>query len=74
MPQLDLVLVAGNHDSPARLEAPVPLLDALEIRVVGALTRDGAGCKECERLLVPLHGKDGEIQAWCSWPNLKATG
>ncbi|WP_205314185.1 metallophosphoesterase family protein, partial [Rheinheimera maricola] len=27
-PQLDIVVIAGNHDSPGRLEAPAPLLEA----------------------------------------------
>ncbi len=66
MPGLDVVLVAGNHDSPARLEAPAPLLDALGIRVVGAVSRDAQGQQQSERLLVPLRGKGGEIEAWCA--------
>jgi len=63
-PDLDTVVVAGNHDSPGRLEAPVPLLEALGVRVVGALphSRDGL---DLDRLLVPLH-ESGEVAAWCA--------
>jgi exonuclease SbcD len=66
LPGLELVLIAGNHDSPARLEAPGPILDALRVRVVGSVTRDAMGRLETERLLVPLHDRRGEVAAWCA--------
>src|ERR1044072_9068575 len=34
-PRLDIVVIGGNHDSAARLDAPDPLFAALEVRVVG---------------------------------------
>jgi exonuclease SbcD len=64
-PQLDLVIVGGNHDSPGRLEAPGPLLETHGIHVVGHVTRDSAGRIELERLVLPLTGKDGAVAAWC---------
>jgi exonuclease SbcD len=64
-PQLDLVIIAGNHDSPGRLEAPAPLLEAHGTSVIGHVVRDGEGQIDLERHLVPLHGKDGAVQAWC---------
>jgi exonuclease SbcD len=64
-PQLDIVLVAGNHDSPGRLEAPGPLLEAHGTRVVGHVTRNADGEIDIERMVVPLTGRDGEIKAWC---------
>ena len=64
-PQLDIVIIAGNHDSPGRLEAPGPLLEAHGTRVVGHVTRDAAGNIDLERFIVPLTGKDGKVQAWC---------
>src|SRR5690349_8399639 len=39
LPALDVVIVGGNHDSAARLDAPDPLLRALGIRVIGGLPR-----------------------------------
>ena len=38
-PQLDLVVIAGNHDSPGRLEAPGPLLEAHGTQVIGNVPR-----------------------------------
>jgi exonuclease SbcD len=64
-PQLDIVVIAGNHDSPGRLEAPGPLLEAHGTRVVGHVLRDAAGNIDVERFLVPLTGKDGAVRAWC---------
>lgn len=65
MPALDIVLIAGNHDSPARLEAPGPLLAAHGIAVVGQVTRDADGNIDLERLILPLRNKTGEVAAWC---------
>ncbi|MCS0584487.1 exonuclease SbcCD subunit D C-terminal domain-containing protein [Massilia pinisoli] len=64
-PQLDIVVIAGNHDSPGRLEAPGPLLEAHGTRVIGHVVRDAAGAIDVERFLVPLTGKDGAVRAWC---------
>jgi exonuclease SbcD len=64
-PQLDIVIVAGNHDSPGRLEAPGPLLEAHGTRVVGHVLRDAEGRIDIERMVVPLTGRDGEVKAWC---------
>ncbi|WP_332879482.1 exonuclease SbcCD subunit D C-terminal domain-containing protein [Massilia sp. S19_KUP03_FR1] len=63
-PQLDIVVIAGNHDSPGRLEAPGPLLEAHGTVVIGHVARTMDGEIDLERLLVPLHGKDGTVQAW----------
>jgi len=63
-PQLDIVVIAGNHDSPGRLEAPGPLLEAHGTIVIGNVARNGNGEIDLDRLLVPLHGKDGSVQAW----------
>jgi exonuclease SbcD len=64
-PQLDIVVVAGNHDSPGRLEAPGPLLEAHGTTVVGHVVRDADGEIDLERMVVPLRDKGGAVQAWC---------
>jgi exonuclease SbcD len=64
-PQLDIVVVAGNHDSPGRLEAPGPLLEAHGTRVVGHVVRNSDGEIDLERMVVPLTGRDGKVKAWC---------
>lgn len=38
-PELQIVVTAGNHDAPGRLEAPAPLLAAMGTTVVGAVQR-----------------------------------
>ena len=64
-PQLDIVIIAGNHDSPGRLEAPGPLLEAHGTRVVGHVERKDDGAIDLERLLVPLSDRTGAVKAWC---------
>lgn len=63
LPHLNTVLIAGNHDSPARLEAPRPFLQLLDAVVSGQVWR--AGGHDLESLVVPLKNKTGEIVAWC---------
>ncbi|WP_426338663.1 exonuclease SbcCD subunit D C-terminal domain-containing protein [Pseudoduganella sp. S-14] len=63
-PQLDIVVIAGNHDSPGRLEAPGPLLEVHGTTVVGYPHRGADGKIDMERMLVPLTGKDGAVAAW----------
>ncbi|KQV46106.1 exonuclease SbcCD subunit D C-terminal domain-containing protein [Duganella sp. Root336D2] len=63
-PQLDIVVIAGNHDSPGRLEAPGPLLEVHGTTVIGYPHRDADGSLAIERMLVPLTGKDGATAAW----------
>ncbi len=63
VPSLQIVQIGGNHDSPARLEAPDPILRSLRIRSVGRLPRDG-GSIDLERVLIPLRDAGGEVAAW----------
>ena len=64
VPHLNIVLTAGNHDSPARLEAPSPLLSMFDTHVVGQVSRS-ADEDALERLVVPLRDRHGDIRAWC---------
>ena len=64
-PRLDLIVIAGNHDSPGRLEAPGPLLEAHGTRVVGHILRDAQGAIDLERLVLPLTDASGAVAAWC---------
>jgi len=65
LPNLNIILIGGNHDSASRLDAPSPILNALGVTVVGGLPRDEQGNIDWERLLVPLTNAAGEVKAWC---------
>ena len=64
LPQLDIVVIGGNHDSAARLDAPHPILNELGITIVGGLPRNATGALDLDRLVVPLHQANGAIGAW----------
>ncbi len=53
-----VIIIAGNHDSPAMLEAPAGLLEQLNIHVIGLPG-------ETERHVIPLLDKDGNAGALC---------
>lgn len=63
-PDLDIVVIGGNHDSAARLDAPGPLWERLGVRVVGGLPRASDGTLATERMVLPLHRADGAVGAW----------
>ncbi len=63
MPALEVVIIGGNHDSAARLDAPRPLLAAQRIHVVGGLPRLAGGALDLERMIVPLRDAAGEVAA-----------
>ena len=64
-PHLNIIIIAGNHDSPGRLEAPGPLLEEFDTTVVGHIRRTTNGDIDLNPLVVPLKNKEGEIAAWC---------
>ncbi len=65
MPNIDVVLVGGNHDSAQRLDAPAAVLRVLGPHMVGGLPRLATDrSMNVDRVLVPLTGKDGAVAAW----------
>ncbi|WP_322784233.1 exonuclease SbcCD subunit D [Photobacterium obscurum] len=64
MPQLDVVMIGGNHDSPSKLDAPHELLKAFDLHMVGGIHRDQDGQLDHQRMLVPLTDRSGEQKAW----------
>lgn len=64
VPHLNIVITAGNHDSPGRLEAPAPFLALFGAAVVGHISRTADGVDH-ERLVVPLKNSAGNIKGWC---------
>lgn len=65
LPHLNIVIIAGNHDSPGRLEAPAPLLEEMDVAVIGFVPRLPDGSIDLDRLVLPLKNAAGEIKAWC---------
>lgn len=63
-PCLQLVVVAGNHDSAARLEAPLPLLQEMRTEIKG-IVRKLEGEIDYDDLIVELKNRKGEIEALC---------
>ena len=57
-------MIAGNHDSAARLEAPNPLLEDMRITIRGIIRRNDEGKIDLDRLIVPL-GNTREPEAYC---------
>ncbi len=62
---LDVVVIAGNHDSAARLEAPGRILRDLGVHLVGTIPRNEDGELDVDRLVIPLHDSSGREAALC---------
>lgn len=62
---LQVIVIAGNHDSAARLEAPVPLLEELNTTVIGFVRRKEDRSIDYSSMAVPLYGKQGRPEAVC---------
>ncbi len=65
LPQLDIVMIAGNHDSGGRIELPGPLMKRLNAHAIGRISWIAENQLDHNRLLVPLHNAKGEIAGWC---------
>ena len=74
VPHLQISVVGGNHDSPARLEVNDPFLRAMKrLNVIGGVSRRDAE-PDLDRLLVPLYDRGGRTVAWlAAVPFLRAS-
>ncbi|MCA9033909.1 MAG: exonuclease SbcCD subunit D C-terminal domain-containing protein [Planctomycetaceae bacterium] len=63
LPAMQIVITAGNHDSAARLESPSSLLESLNIRVVGTVSRNENDEIDIHKFLVPIVSPTGITQA-----------
>lgn len=61
LPRLAVVLIAGNHDSAGRLEAPGPILDPFGVHVIGSARRGADGDRG--HLVLPLADRSGRVRA-----------
>ena len=64
-PKLQIVIVAGNHDSAARLEAPLPLLQAMRTEVRGVVRKLEGGEIDYDHLTIELKNCEGEAEVLC---------
>jgi DNA repair protein SbcD/Mre11 len=62
-PAMDVVAIAGNHDSPARLGAPASVLRELGVHVIGGLPRTPDGRLDVDRIVIPVAGGSGLVAA-----------
>ena len=65
LPRLQVVVIGGNHDSPGRLDAANPVLDALDITVIGGVPRHESGLFDAADMTIPLKDASGKVAAWC---------
>ncbi|WP_305373428.1 exonuclease SbcCD subunit D C-terminal domain-containing protein [Photobacterium leiognathi] len=64
LPNLDVVMIGGNHDSPSKLDAPHELLKAFDLHMVGGIHRLDDGTLDVDRMLVPITNKDQQTAAY----------
>ncbi|KAA0020677.1 exonuclease subunit SbcD [Salinicola corii] len=65
LPALEIVMIAGNHDSGSRIELPAPLMKSLKTHALGRVHWLDDGRLDSDRLLVPLHDAKGTLKGWC---------
>ena len=63
--QLQIICIAGNHDSAARLEAPKTLLEVFNVSVVGSVEWTTEKKIDYEKLTIPLYNHTGTVEAFC---------
>jgi len=61
-PAMDIIAIAGNHDSPARLGAASSVLRELGVHVIGGLPRTATGL-DLDRILIEVAGGQGLVAA-----------
>ncbi len=64
-PRVDVVAIAGNHDSASRLEAPGRILRNLGVHLVGTLPRREDGELDADSLVIGLSDASGFEAALC---------
>ena len=68
---LQIVIIAGNHDSAGRLEAPIPLLEAMNIWVKGTVKRDLEGKIDFKQFIIPILQKNSTVGYCMALPYLR---
>lgn len=63
LPAMDIIAIAGNHDSPGRLGAASSVLRELGVHVIGGLPRTAEGALDFDRMLIEVGGGRGVVAA-----------
>ena len=78
-PDMNVVIIAGNHDSASRLEAPRALLTRHKVEVRGNIHRswvangeDGKWVIDYDDLMIPIYGDDGSQAIVLTVPYLRS--
>ncbi|MEN3977416.1 exonuclease SbcCD subunit D C-terminal domain-containing protein [Acinetobacter sp. CWB-B33] len=64
-PNMQTLMIAGNHDSGYRIEQVEPLLEKYNAKTVGVIHKNAEGHIDLDRLLVPIYDEHKKIAAWC---------
>lgn len=64
-PALQIIIIAGNHDSASRLESPKPLLESSNIHIIGLVERNEISKIDYDNLIIPIRDRTGVIKIWC---------
>lgn len=62
---LQILMIAGNHDSGHRLEQVEPLLSKYNTHVIGLIEWQDDQSLNIDKLLKPIYNVQGHICAWC---------
>ena len=61
LPGLQIVIIAGNHDSAARIEAPSSILHRQNVYVRGLLSHTAEGMPNWAEMMIPLGERDKSV-------------
>ena len=64
-PHMQILMIAGNHDSGYRIEQVEPLLEKYHAKTVGIIHKNNEGSIDLDRLLIPIHDENKNTVAWC---------
>ncbi len=64
-PNLQVVIIAGNHDSAIRLEMPIPLLQNTKVSIIGSVKKNEDKSIDYDALTIPLTNNQNEIEVFC---------
>lgn len=65
VPHMQILVIAGNHDSGYRLEQSAPLLAKHNTHVVGCIEWLADKSLNLDKLLIPLYNRQQQLAAWC---------